>query len=109
MTKLLRKLAAEQADNAFGDEAVQQLLGWIEITKPAATEIESWATRTRPFAARHGPQFEAATIGRFALRLIRHVEYVPLARRLAAEADKLFSEAGNAPQYAKLIAQWDEE
>src|SRR5262249_4730047 len=103
--EVLRKLATEQADNAYGHFAVQQLVFWIERIKPPAAEIESWAKLIRPFAARHGRQFEAATLGRFATTLIRQVDYAPLAHKFADEADKLAA----APQFGKLVAEWDEE
>jgi RNA polymerase sigma factor (sigma-70 family) len=102
--KILRKLVIEQADNGYGLFAVQQLLSWVEHAKPPAEEIESWAKQIRPFAARHGPQFEAATLGQFATRLIRVEEYAPLARKFAAEAEKLGS-----PEFGKVVANWDEE
>jgi hypothetical protein len=98
-------LANEQADNAYGHFAVQQLLFSVEFAKPPVEEIESWAKLIRPFAARHGPQFEAATLGRFATTLIRFAEYAPLAHKFATEADKVAA----APQFGKLVAEWDEE
>jgi RNA polymerase sigma factor (sigma-70 family) len=102
---VLRKMANEQSDNAYGHYAVQQLLFSVEFTKPPIKEVESWAKLVRPFAARHGPQFKAATLGRFATSLIRFAEYAPLAHQFAVEADKLAAE----PQFEKRVAEWDEE
>ena len=57
-------------------------------------EIDAWTKAARTFAATHGPQFEAATLGRIVTRLVRHTEYAALARTYAAEADKLAAAAG---------------
>jgi RNA polymerase sigma factor (sigma-70 family) len=107
--KVLRQLVAERAADAFGFEAVHQLFFKLDTLKPPATEVDTWAKVARSFAATHGPQFESATLGRIANRLIRHIDYAPLARTLAAEADKLAAEAGLPPAHVKLIAAHDEE
>jgi hypothetical protein len=107
--KLLRQLVAERATDAFGYEAAQQLFSRIDALKPAATEVDGWAKVARTFAAPHGPQFEAATLGRIASRLIRHPDYAPQARAFAAEADKLAAEAGLPPTHVTSVAAHDEE
>src|SRR5262249_24918218 len=68
-----------------------------------------WAKAARRFAATHGPQFEAATVGKFARVLARHDGYAALARRYAAEADRLAVAAGMRPEDVKLVAADDEE
>jgi hypothetical protein len=107
--KLFRKLVDEQPDTPFGFEAAMELFGLLDRLKPATTEVDVWTKVARKFAATHGQQFEAATLGKIAGRLTRHAPYAAQARMLAAEADKLALAAGMAEKYSAIVNAYDEE
>ncbi len=107
--KLFRKLVAERPESPFGYEAAMELVGMADRLRPEAAEVEGWLKAARAFAATHGPQFEAATMGRAATLLTRHAAYAAPARLYAAEADRLARAAGMPVTYAETVAQFDEE
>jgi RNA polymerase sigma factor (sigma-70 family) len=107
--KLFRKLVAGRPDSPFGYEAAMELIGMADRLKPEAAEIDGWVKAARTFAAAHGPQFEAATVGRAATVLTRHAAYAAPARAYAAVADRLAKAAGMPATYADTAAQFDEE
>jgi hypothetical protein len=107
--KLFCKLLAERPDDPFGYEAAMELIRMADRLKPDAAEIDGWVKAARTFAATHGPQFEATTVGRAATVLTRHAAYAAPARTYAAEADRLAKVAGMPMTYADTVAQFDEE
>jgi hypothetical protein len=107
--KLFRKLVAERSDGPFGHEAAMELIGMVDRLKPTEAEIDRWVRAARTFAATHGPQFEAFTVGKAATVLTRHAAYAARARAYAAEADRLARAAGVPATYADTAAQYDEE
>lgn len=118
LAKLFRKLAADRPNDPFGYEAAIELFGMltrfeqyraVSLPMPTADEIDAWAKVARTFAATHGTQFEAGTLGRIATRLARHAEFAPQARTLAAEADRLAKAAGMPAESAAQVARYDEE
>jgi RNA polymerase sigma factor (sigma-70 family) len=107
--RLFRKLVAERAEDPFGYEAAMELLAMTDRLKPDPAEIEAWVKVARAFAATHGPQFEAITVGRAATVLSRHAAHAAPARAYAAEADRLARATGMPATYADTVAQYDEE
>lgn len=107
--KLFRKLVAEQANNAFRCEAAEMLLVMTDISRPTAADVDSWVGAVRTFAATHGPQYEAAMVGKAATRLIRRAEFAPQARAFAAEADRVAGANGLPTSFVDQVRQWDEE
>src|SRR5262245_36220966 len=107
--RLFRKLVADRPDDPFGYEAALELFRLLDRLKPAPAEIDEWAKVARKFAATHGPQFEAGTLGRITTVLVRHADYAAQARALAAEADKLAEVAGIPARNAAMVAEYDEE
>jgi RNA polymerase sigma factor (sigma-70 family) len=120
MPKLFRKLVAERPDSPFGYEAAMELIGRTDRLMPAFAEIDAWIKAARTFAATHGPQFEAATVGRAASVLTHQSDrarrgspdpaaYADAARKYAAEADRLARAAGMPETHAALVAEYDAE
>ncbi len=109
MPQLFRKLVAERPDTPFGYEAAMDLISKTGRLKPAASEVDTWVQAAQTFAATHGPQFEAATVGRASQVLTRYAAYADLARRYAAEADRLTKAAGMSEVYAAQAAEYDAE
>ncbi len=107
--KLFRQVVAEQPNSHFGYEAALELIELADRFGPTAGEIEAWLETARTFAATHGPQFEAATVGRSAHALARHAAYADLARRQAVEADRLARAAGMPETHVALFAEYETE
>jgi hypothetical protein len=107
--KLFRKLVAEQPDSPFGYEAAMQLIGMVDQLKPTKVELDAWVKAAGSFAALHGPQFEAATLGKVARTLARRAEYAAQARQHALHADKLAKTVGMPATCAAIVSEYDAE
>jgi C-terminal processing protease CtpA/Prc len=109
--KRLRRLIADRPTGPLGRESVLRLLDTelVERSKPTTAEIDAWVHVARKFAATHGPQFEAVTLGEVASNLSHHAAYAARARTYAAEADRLAEVAGISGGHAASVAQFDEE
>jgi RNA polymerase sigma factor (sigma-70 family) len=107
--KLFRKLIADRSDSPFVYEAAMELFRMLDRLKPASTEVDAWAKTACTFAAMHGPQFEAYTVGRIARILIRNVDYIDQAKTYAVRADKLATSVGMPAESVKLLDEYTDE
>jgi len=109
VSAVLHQLAGEKPPTNFAYEAVMELFGMLDRLKPEAAEVATLAKTAQQFAATHGLQFEAYTVGEIALKLTRVSNYAEQARRLAADADKLATAAGLPAKYSEPISEYDAE
>jgi hypothetical protein len=93
----------------LGYAAAMTLVEQAARLKASADEIKQWAGSARRFAVTHGPRFEAATMGRIAVHLVRPGEYDELAREFAVEADRLEKASGLTPLTWKSVVAYLEE